>query len=720
MNAKRLSHYTGGRKSLWEKLLSTAVGISLLMAVAHTQALSPEDREILKLQDQRSLGDGRLASYLSSSDALVRYRAVLAFANIQDTATVPLLVPLLRDPDTRVRAATGFALGQIGSTVAQWELLEALKAEQDSLALARLLEGLGRCGSSAALDSLVDDVGRFGRWPKGDVALALGRFALRGLKSERAVWLCFDLLENNDPNVRWKSLFALWRSAPMGVVDVEVSKRREFLTGLCTDKSPDVRMQLAILFGRAKTGDSRTLLEELEQSERKSGDWRVQVQVLRALAAFVPADHALVNRFAQYLNSPDDHVKITVLQTIASLPADIVQNAESRGELLESMVHLNREESHSIVPVQGEAVIALAKEFPMEFRLSSEMFTNLTVSNLLRAKCLEAASLNPSGVYLKSTLERLTDDSVRVAMAAWDFLPRYFAPSAMKKLSVDSPDWYLIASQVVEKARNSLVRSDMGITTVVANAFGDTVVFNVLRIAGVSAKAEKLLVDAYPKLSTPEDVEAMQGVIQALGRIGTDASIATLEKALNDPDRTVSSAAADALKRITGNDYSQRVVKATRAQFTDYDWTTLESLAPDQRVEIRTMRGSVILALLPADAPFTVLNFVRLARKKFYDGLTFHRVVPNFVVQGGDPRGDGWGGPGYAIRSEFSLVNFERGSCGIASAGKDTEGCQFFITHLPTPHLDGRYTVFGKVVNGMDVVDKLQVGDTIISVRLLQ
>ncbi len=104
---------------------------------------------------------------------------------------------------------------------------------------------------------------------------------------------------------------------------------------------------------------------------------------------------------------------------------------------------------------------------------------------------------------------------------------------------------------------------------------------------------------------------------------------------------------------------------------------------------------------------------MKLVRKNFYNGLTFHRLVPNFVIQGGDPRGDGWGGPGFAIRSEFSLVSFARGAAGIASAGKDTEGCQFFITHQPIPHLDGRYTVFGRVLNGQDVVDRIQIGDTI-------
>jgi cyclophilin family peptidyl-prolyl cis-trans isomerase len=110
------------------------------------------------------------------------------------------------------------------------------------------------------------------------------------------------------------------------------------------------------------------------------------------------------------------------------------------------------------------------------------------------------------------------------------------------------------------------------------------------------------------------------------------------------------------------------------------------------------------------------MSFVRLAVSGFYNGLTFHRVVPNFVVQGGDPRGDGWGGPGYSIRSELGTARYERGTVGMASSGKDTEGCQFFITHSAQPHLDGRYTIFAVVERGMDVVDALQIGDRILSV----
>jgi cyclophilin family peptidyl-prolyl cis-trans isomerase len=130
------------------------------------------------------------------------------------------------------------------------------------------------------------------------------------------------------------------------------------------------------------------------------------------------------------------------------------------------------------------------------------------------------------------------------------------------------------------------------------------------------------------------------------------------------------------------------------------------------RVRCMTGRGEFVIALDGKSAPNTVASFLALIRKGFYDGLTFHRVVPDFVVQGGDPRGDGWGGPGYTIRSEWSRLPYERGTVGIAHAGKDTGGSQFFVALSPQPHLNGRYTVFGRVIKGMDAVDSIQPQDT--------
>ena len=132
-----------------------------------------------------------------------------------------------------------------------------------------------------------------------------------------------------------------------------------------------------------------------------------------------------------------------------------------------------------------------------------------------------------------------------------------------------------------------------------------------------------------------------------------------------------------------------------------------------------TDRGPVRVELYPDKAPLTVANFVNLAKRGFYDGLNFHRVIKDFMVQGGCPQGTGTGGPGYKFEDEANNgVRHERGVLSMANAGPNTNGSQFFITHVATPWLDGKHTVFGKVVDGMDVVDKVAQGDKIKSVKI--
>ncbi len=129
------------------------------------------------------------------------------------------------------------------------------------------------------------------------------------------------------------------------------------------------------------------------------------------------------------------------------------------------------------------------------------------------------------------------------------------------------------------------------------------------------------------------------------------------------------------------------------------------------KIRCVTDRGVFVIRLDGQNAPNTCAVFTDLIERGYYDDLTFHRVVPDFVVQGGDPRADGWGGPGYTIRSEWNRTRYERAAVGIAHDGKDTGGSQFFVTLSEQPHLNGRYTVFGEVIEGMKVVDLLQQGD---------
>jgi peptidyl-prolyl cis-trans isomerase B (cyclophilin B) len=133
---------------------------------------------------------------------------------------------------------------------------------------------------------------------------------------------------------------------------------------------------------------------------------------------------------------------------------------------------------------------------------------------------------------------------------------------------------------------------------------------------------------------------------------------------------------------------------------------------------METSKGTIHLDLFEKDAPNTVANFVKLAKSGFYDGVSFHRVIKNFMIQGGDPTGTGGGGPGYKIKCEINTQKHTPGTLSMAHAGKDTGGSQFFITHVATPHLDGVHTVFGRTTD-MSVVNAIQQGDKITSVKIV-
>jgi cyclophilin family peptidyl-prolyl cis-trans isomerase/HEAT repeat protein len=167
--------------------------------------------------------------------------------------------------------------------------------------------------------------------------------------------------------------------------------------------------------------------------------------------------------------------------------------------------------------------------------------------------------------------------------------------------------------------------------------------------------------------------------------------------------------------------FENRKAEPVKNEFNNpIDWSLVKTIGKDQEVVIKTTRGKIKLRLFVEEAPGSVANFIRLAKENYFNQKFFHRVVPNFVIQAGCYRGDGWGGEDFSLRSEFSTHRYKTGSVGMASAGKDTEGTQWFITHSPTPHLDGRYTLFAEVIEGMEVVNYIEVGDQILDVQILK
>jgi cyclophilin family peptidyl-prolyl cis-trans isomerase/HEAT repeat protein len=222
------------------------------------------------------------------------------------------------------------------------------------------------------------------------------------------------------------------------------------------------------------------------------------------------------------------------------------------------------------------------------------------------------------------------------------------------------------------------------------------------------------LIAALPAALADVDLnDAALAILDALGKQKSEPANEAIKTALASSDHLLRRKAVALLKANGAGDFSSRIgTVKTRNTEADYR-RAIARIGKQVRASVETSKGSFTIEFLPEDAPLTVDNFIQLARKGFFNGQTIPRVVPNFVVQAGDPRGDQNGGPGYQIRCELNTVPFVRGMVGMALSGKDTGGSQWFVTHSPQPHLDGGYTVFGRVVAGMDVVDKIARGDVI-------
>jgi cyclophilin family peptidyl-prolyl cis-trans isomerase/HEAT repeat protein len=239
---------------------------------------------------------------------------------------------------------------------------------------------------------------------------------------------------------------------------------------------------------------------------------------------------------------------------------------------------------------------------------------------------------------------------------------------------------------------------------------------------GLGARHEGHALDALLAATTRTDDTGRDltlAAIQALGELGERKAEKRLRALLaSDEEPRVRVEARAALESILTPEEiaalpsAAQLVEDVRPHVRETGQPPVVTRSRARQLVLRTTRGRIVIDLFGEDAPQMVESFARLAARGHFDGLTFHRVVPDFVIQGGDPTGTGWGDAGYRLRSEWNRRSFGRGTVGIAHSGKDTGSCQLFITHAPQPHLDARYTIWGEVVTGMDVVDRIQRGDT--------
>jgi len=634
-----------------------------------------EIETILRVEDLR--GDCRqLGALVNHPEPRVRARAVQAIGKLQDVRCFPLLLHALSDLNHNVRREAAFALGQMGDSSAVAVLVGRLGTKEVEAVKVRLLEALGKVGTAAAIPTLIEYLKSPNADLRAEAALSAGRLAWRKITSTALRDTVATLLTDGHAHVRWKAAYALMRIG-RGLPE------HALITAL-RDPEPLVRMYAAEALGKA---GSYSVLTALAAALLKDADWRVRVKAANSLGQFPLSK---VANFLTLLNQTG-HVRTAIIQAIGT-SSEHEQGSFRKNSREMNLAKFQLEQvlfpdsSDAIPPVHeiGTALIAYARllgDAAVDRILQFVDHPNAK----LRARVMEALGETKSAKALLVFRSRYGAASTIVKIAILDVLNRSEVKAAYPAIylrALQEPDAVLVAlaaeglSRAPEKNRRYLDK----------------------------------IIEAYQALPEPRDSEPELMIIKALTTFDDQRVVSVLEQRLAAEDRVISRAAADALLTVTGNDHADRIVHHIRAGRTDYSRVFALDGAS---ATITTKLGKIEIELLTEDAPLTVLNFVNLAEKGFYNGLTFHRVVPNFVIQGGDPRGDSWGSPGYAIRSEFNGHPYVRGTVGMASAGKDTEGCQFFITHSPQPHLDGRYTVFGQVTAGFEVVDAIQEGEII-------
>jgi cyclophilin family peptidyl-prolyl cis-trans isomerase/HEAT repeat protein len=625
-----------------------------------------------------------LTALLSDGDARVRRRAALAIGRTGLAAGTAPLVATLGDVDSDVRQMAAFALGLLGADAAPAATAPLVAALNDAAPLVR-----GR-----AAEALASMAAR-------EAAAAIGRIAGEYARHPSVAAMQPD--EETFPAAPEAEAFklTLFALVRLGAYDALAS-------AVLDAAGQPVSRWWPVAYALQRVGDPRAA-PALRELLRVSGRY-TPAFAARGLGA--TKDPAVAPALLPMLD------KARPTEVVAS--AIVALGKIGAPSAAEPLVRIAGDATAD-PNLRVEAVTALgALKSPDALPVVQDLLTDDWP--VMRAAALHAAAAidQESFLLVLAGLEPDRHWTVRAALAnVLGSMPPAIATERLRTMLQDE-DKRVIPSVLAalvrvhaDDVRQTLLERlkdpDFAVRAVAAHLMGET----------KPAGGAEALREAY-KTGLPDAAYgARAAALEALSAYGAPEAADTLKAALADKDWAVRIKAAELLTKLDpSSNYRDAIRPAPGEPPAPYDDPQLIAPQFSPHIFIETARGTIEFELAVLDAPQTSRNFMALARKGFFDGLQIHRVVPNFVVQDGDPRGDGEGGPGYTIRDELNDRPYLRGTVGMALEWHDTGGSQFFITHSPQPHLDGRYTAFGHVVNGMDVVDRVRQGDVIQRIRV--
>jgi len=722
----------------------TLIGFSLnISAQIQTNILV----QIVKAEDERRY-DNVLENLMKSANAKIRVRSALAAGRIGNDAAIPALAALLEnDKDTEVRTMAAFALGEIESIKAADAVLKVLNdTKNDDAIRARAIEAAGKIAAAnakddkskelgkAILETLEFENGRAGA--KSRDVILLGLTAVLRARPAEGDLMTAKFLTYSDERIRIDAGNTLTRLRAKNAND----SLRAMLT---KDEDAVARANAARALGAAEDKDSLDLLMKASLSD---ADSRVRVSAIRAVGSLKDKNSAenLIKRgeilLAEYKRSnfKNPSEKNELLE-IATVLGRLLPNSDDK-KAVGFLDNLRQADKFS----SPETEIALARIAPKiyvdsvssdaesvfggDWRTSSSAFQGLgEIANLEANKETDAIKSRTRVLLIQLISNWLTANPKSKPNADANFaipdLIRAFAAfksdntsGIMRPILEDEKDVFIRAAIAEVLGEQPSSKENI-------EALNKAFNYSILRDKFYN-DATLAIMDALFKLDKKEAAASLLIAMSSSNYLVRKKAFEwlgdkDLQKELPGLPTILENALAKKKNQLSSFSLNSKlgVILNTNADYT----RAVSRKNGNVKAVFTTEKGTFTIDFMPEDAPLTVDNFIKLARAGYFNGLSVHRVVPNFVMQDGDPRGDGNGGPGWEIRCELNMLAYERGAVGMALSGKDTGGSQWFVTHSPQPHLDGGYTVFGRVnETDMKIVDSIVRGDKILSVKIVE
>jgi len=641
--------------------------------------------QIVMLEDQRNPDMNLFQDWLEDENPLVRERALLALGRIgvqdrPDPYYSSIVEILEKDRDAAVRAMAAFALGEIEDHAGADALIAAF-AVRDETVRATAAEAVTKLQGKPGAQALANLI----RTDESDLVRERALLYSFRLESDLTAKEAMRILHEGPEALRWPAAYHLMRHKRASMRPWKT----EFVAKLAEDADPRIRKAAASfirhLSDRVASGE---LLEKLLVDD----DMDVQTVALSTASRIGYV--GIIPLILDYGDSAALHTRISMMNATAALAAGLISQDIVAEEILGdcSLIFLRalRDKDQAVAAIAVRGLAALGSR-SLELIEVNELFSDPRPQ--VRAAAVSFIPLLPADEQEERIRRMLQDDANAV---------RTSAGIALQNLT----------AEFVEPLQAELLATGDQVQVSLAASYYSR---------NPSEEGMNQLLAAYERFTDDPDPEAMAGILGALsGYLDEQAEVReVMEQAMESPHYMLRYAAARVLEPVAGEEMYSKV--GTNQNGRDLAWyqNALSVIRKYQGMTVHTDRGEIKLTFNHDDAPLTIYNFIKLAEDSFFDDTVIHRVIPEFVAQMGDPRGDGWGGPGYQIRCEIAPSQYYPGAVGMAHAGKDTGGSQFFIAYAAKHHLDGGHTIFAQVTAGMEVATALSNGAILKSISLL-